>query len=98
MEFDKIPVKYRKDIETAANVLRNEGCKSVYLFGSIVTGRTHENSDIDIGISGLPPKKFFRAYSILDRSLSNKVDLVDFDENVKFYTLLKSLDEVVELG
>ncbi|GHU73591.1 hypothetical protein FACS189450_13670 [Spirochaetia bacterium] len=93
-----IPQRYRKDIETAANVLKNEGCKSVYLFGSIVTGKTHENSDIDIGITGLPPRKFFRVYSILDRSLSNKVDLVDFDENIKFYTLLKSLDEVVELG
>jgi predicted nucleotidyltransferase len=98
MELTEIPVKYRHDIEAAANLLKNEGCKSVFLFGSLVTGNSNENSDIDLGITGLPPKKFFRVYSMLDRSSKNKIDLVDFDENTKFYTLLKSLNEVVELG
>jgi predicted nucleotidyltransferase len=97
MELAKIPSKYRDDISIAKNLLKNEGCKSVYLFGSMVTGKIHENSDIDIGIAGLPAKKFFRVYSILDRALSNKVDLVDFDENEQFYTLLNRLGEVVEL-
>jgi predicted nucleotidyltransferase len=49
-----IPQKYRKDIETAVWVLKKEGCKSLYLFGSPVTGKNHDNSDIDIGIKGLP--------------------------------------------
>jgi hypothetical protein len=27
-----IPPKYRKDIEEATNLLKNEGCKAVFLF------------------------------------------------------------------
>jgi predicted nucleotidyltransferase len=82
----------------AANLLKNEGCKSIYLFGSLVTGKIHQNSDIDIGIKGLPPEKFIRVYAKLDKNLSNNVDLVDFDENDKFHNLLASIGEVVEIG
>jgi predicted nucleotidyltransferase len=98
MDFNNIPAKYQKDIETAANLLKNEGCTAVYLFGSLVTGKIHEKSDIDIGIRGLPAKKFFRVYSNLDDNLSHRFDLVDFDENNDFYTLLNSLHEVIELA
>jgi len=34
----------------------------------------------------------------LDRELSNKVDLVDFDSQNDFYLLLSSLGEVVKIG
>jgi predicted nucleotidyltransferase len=50
--MEKIPLKYQEDIEKATNLLKNEGCKNIYLFGSLITGKIHENSDIDIGISG----------------------------------------------
>jgi len=45
-----IPPKYQRDIEIAKNLLKNEGCKTVFLFGSMVTGKIHDKSDIDIGI------------------------------------------------
>jgi len=93
-----IPSKYQKDIDIATNFLKNEGCQSIYLFGSLVTGKIHQNSDIDIGIKGLPPEKFIRVYAKLDNNLSNAVDLIDFDENDKFYNLLNSLGEIVEIG
>jgi len=93
-----IPLKYQKDIETATKFLKNEGCQSVFLFGSMVTGKIHQNSDIDIGIKGLPPGNFFRVYAQLDSNISNEVDLVDFDANYKFYDLLSSIGEVVEIG
>ena len=93
-----IPSKYQKDIDIATSFLKNEGCQSIYLFGSLVTGKIHQNSDIDIGIKGLPPEKFIRVYAKLDNNLSNTVDLVDFDENDKFYNLLNSLGELVEIG
>jgi len=94
----KIPEKYQDDIKKATFLLKNEGCKDVFLFGSLVTGKIHQNSDIDIGITGLNPKKFFRVYASLDRELSNKIDLVDFDLRNDFYVLLDSLGEVVKLG
>ncbi|GMO59390.1 MAG: hypothetical protein Ta2A_05250 [Treponemataceae bacterium] len=98
MDLNIIPENYQDDIKKATNLLKNEGCLSIYLFGSMVTGKIHQNSDIDIGIKGLPPEKFFRVYAKLDDNLSNAVDLVDFDENNKFYNLLNSLGEVVEIG
>ena len=93
-----IPLKYQNDIEAAKNLLKNEGCQSVFLFGSMVTGKIHQNSDIDIGIKGLPPGIFFNVYAKLDNSLTNEVDLVDFDANYKLYNLLSSLGEVAEIG
>jgi predicted nucleotidyltransferase len=98
MKTPTIPVEYHRDIETATQLLKREGCTAVYLFGSLVTGKVHQHSDIDLGITGLPPQRFFRVYSLLDRSVTNKVDLVDFDENVPFHALLTSLHEVVKLG
>ena len=98
MNISNIPESYQDDIKKAANLLKNEGCKEVFLFGSMVTGKIHENSDIDIGIKGLPPKKFFRVSASLDRELANKIDLVDFDLNNSFFGLLDSLGEVVEIG
>jgi predicted nucleotidyltransferase len=98
MDMDKIPVKYREDIKKAIIFLKNEGCKAVYLFGSMVTGKIHQNSDIDIGITGLPAKKYFRVYAILDKELSNKIDLVDFDLYKDLYNLLNSLGEIAEIG
>ncbi len=92
----KIPARYREDIRKATDFLKNEGCK-VFLFGSMVTGKIHNNSDVDIGISGLPPKKFFRIYADLDKKMSSKVELVDFDIHKDFYNLLNSLGEVIEV-
>jgi predicted nucleotidyltransferase len=93
-----IPAKYRKDIESAANLLKTEGCQSVFLFGSLVTGKTHDDSDIDIGIKGLPKGKFFKVYSKLYFNIENKIDLVDFDTNSDFYSMLNSIGEVIQIG
>lgn len=98
MDLNTIPEKYQDDIKKAAYLLKNEGCQAVFLFGSMVTGKINQNSDIDIGIMGLPPKKFLSVYSSLDKELSNRIDLVDFDLHKDFYVLLDSLGEVVEIG
>ncbi|MDR1113986.1 MAG: nucleotidyltransferase domain-containing protein [Candidatus Margulisbacteria bacterium] len=98
MKSLKLPEDYQQDIDMASDLLKNEGCKAVYLFGSLVTGRLHKYSDIDIGISGLPERKFFKVYAKLDDCLTKKVDLVDFDENKDFFALLDSLGEVVKIG
>ena len=97
MVLEGIPEKYREDIRKATNFLKNEGCKTVFLFGSMVTGKIHENSDIDIGISGLPPQKYLRVYAQLDKEILNKVDLIDFDSNKDFYSLLNSIGEIIEV-
>ena len=98
MDLDKIPEKYQADIEKACSFLKNEGCGAVFLFGSLVTGNIHDNSDIDIGVKGLPPEKFFKAYSKLYMNLNNEFHLVDFDYENDFFSLLERQGEVVEVG
>jgi predicted nucleotidyltransferase len=93
-----IPQQYRKDIEIATNILKKEGCKSIYLFGSLATGKSRDDSDIDIGIKGLPKGKFFEICSKVYFAVDNDIDIVDFDNNEDFYSLLSRLGEVVEIG
>ena len=93
-----IPQKYRQDIESAKNLLKNEGCESVFLFGSLVTGKIRDDSDIDIGVKGLPKGKFLSLFSRLYFDFENKIDLVDFDTNSDFYSMLNSIEEVVQIG
>jgi predicted nucleotidyltransferase len=97
MKLD-IPIKYRKDIENATNLLKNEGCESIYLFGSLVTGKIHNDSDIDIGIKGLPKGKFFETCAKVYFSVENDIDIIDFDNEKDLYSLLDRLGEVVEIG
>ena len=93
-----IPQKYKKDIDIAKNLLKEEGCQSIYLFGSLVTGKNHNKSDIDIGIKGLPKGKFFETCARVYFAIDNDIDIVDFDNNSDFYTLLTRQGEVVEIG
>jgi predicted nucleotidyltransferase len=95
---DEIPERYREDIKKSYVCLKKHGCATVYLFGSLVTGKTHDESDIDIGIKGLPPEKFFRAYADLGSNLVNDYDLVDFDSSHELFSLLDRLGEVVKIG
>jgi len=98
MTLPEIPEKYRQDIEKATMCLKEEGCTSIFLFGSLATGKYTELSDIDIGVMGLSPKNYIRTYSKLNNILENEFDLVDFDENIELYNLLFSIGEVVEIG
>jgi predicted nucleotidyltransferase len=93
-----IPAKYRKDIEFATKFLKNAGCQSVFLFGSLVTGKIHDNSDIDIGVKGLPKDKFLDVFSRLYFDIETKIDLVDFDSDKDFYAMLNKIGEVVQIG
>ena len=93
-----IPEKYQKDIKLAIDLLKNEGCQSVFLFGSLVTGKNHGQSDIDIGIKGLPKGKFLDVYSRIYFDIDSEIDLVDFDANSDFYSMLSRIGEVVQIG
>jgi len=93
-----VPPKYLKDIEIATNLHKNEGCQSVYLFGSLVTGKNHDESDIDIGIKGLPTGKFFETCAKVYFAMDNDIDIIDFDNNADLYNLLNRQGEVVEIG
>lgn len=83
---------------TIWNVLFSMGCTEGYLFGSQVNGGADAYSDIDIGIKGLPPQKFFATHSMLEDATGKSVDLVDFDEKPQFFALLQNLGELQKIG
>lgn len=88
----------RNTLLTATNVLKNAGCTEIYLFGSQATGHAHLNSDIDLGVKGLAPSRFFQVHFDLEQKLSMPVDLVDFDHQSDFFSMLQEIGEVKEIG
>ena len=77
-------------IEAAARVLRGQGAREVYLFGSTATGRLRDGSDIDLAIAGLPPERFFRAMGLAADLLDRPLSLVDLDEDTPFTRYLRA--------
>lgn len=73
------PDKYKADITLAIDILKNEGCSEVYLFGSITNGSSKDESDIDIAIKGLPKARYFSVYGKLMSTLDHNIDLVMLD-------------------
>jgi predicted nucleotidyltransferase len=76
--------KMRQRVEKAAALLKNAGCKEVYLFGSVAEGSDNENSDIDIAVKGCPPGRFFELLGRLLLELDCRVDLVNLDHEDAF--------------
>ena len=87
-----------KTLTKISSILKSEGCSEVFLFGSHATGHAHENSDIDIGIRGLEPSKFFFVYTRLDNEIPEKIDFVDFDEQASFFKFLSDIGELKKIG
>lgn len=85
-----IPSEYLADISKAVEILKEEGCTEIFIFGSIVNGKSNEISDIDIAVRGLPASKYFKIVGKLILELNNSVDLVDLDEtNNNFVKILE---------
>lgn len=76
-------------IRAAARVLREQGVREVYLFGSAATGRLRDGSDIDLAVTGLPPERFFRAMGLAADLLDRPLSLVDLDEDTPFTRYLR---------
>ena len=85
-------------LSKATDILKNAGCTEIYLFGSQATGHAHSNSDVDLGVKGLPPKLFFLTHSDLEEALHMPVDLVDFDYQNDFFDLLQRSGELKKIG
>ncbi len=87
--LDKLPSDYKEDIEKAARMLTDSGCKEVYIFGSLAEGRATETSDIDLAVRGCPPEKFYEIFGKLLLELKHSVDLVDLDNSSLSKFLIK---------
>ena len=91
-------VSVDSQIETAAAVLKAAGAREVYVFGSAASGKARADSDVDLAVSGLPPKVFFRAMSDAESVLGRSLDLIDLDEDTPFTRYLRSEGELRRVG
>ena len=80
----KYPKEYKTDIDKAVSILKTAGCSEIYLFGSLASGESRPDSDIDLAVKGIKKGDFFRIMGKLISSLNCTIDLVDMDKNKAF--------------
>ena len=85
-------------LDRAATELKAIGAREVYVFGSAARGQLDSGSDIDLAVSGLPPRLFYRSIARLSSVLGRTVDLVDLDSPTPFIRYLKEEDELVRVA
>jgi predicted nucleotidyltransferase len=85
-------------IREAAKRLIERGAREVYVFGSFTTGRLRPDSDIDLGVVGLPAKVFFRAMAEVSRIVERPVDLVALDRDDEVTRSLRSSGDLRRVG
>ena len=94
-----LPYSYQKDIKKATKILKENGAKEVFIFGSIANGKFNKNSDIDIAVKGLDEKIFYKVASILLFELDNKFDLIDLDDrNNRFSQMILNTGGLLKVG
>ena len=94
----KLPISFREDMHRAISILKESGCTEVYLFGSLIEGKTRTRSDIDIAIRGCPAGKFFSILGKLLLTLDHPVDLVNLDNQDAFAKYLENEGRLLQIG
>lgn len=80
-KINNLPNSYKEDIRKAIEILKENGAKEVFIFGSIANGKVNENSFIDLAVRGINQKDFYKIVWILTFELENEFDLIDLDDN-----------------
>ena len=93
-----VPLDYRRDLRVAVDLLKELGCGEIYLFGSLVDGDLHPNSDIDIAVRGCPTDKFYYAVGKLVMELEHSVDLIDLDRTSRFTDAIETSGSLIRVA
>ena len=98
-KIEKLPNSYQDDIKKAIEILKENGAKEVFIFGSIANGKFNINSDIDIAVRGIEAEKFYKVASILMFELENEFDLIDLDDKEnRFSQMLLKVGGLLKVG
>ena len=87
----RLPEELTRDISAATEILVQDGCKEVYIFGSIASGTYTSDSDIDLATVGLPKDRFFATYGRILSTVRRHVDLVGLDYDTDFGNRLRQM-------
>ena len=98
-KLNNLPNSYKDDIKKATKILKENGAKEVFIFGSIANGKFNENSDIDIAVRGINEKDFYKVAGILMFELENEFDLIDLDDKEnRFSKMLLKVGGLLKVG
>ena len=67
------------ELKKIVSISREFGATKVLLFGSCLED-TKSAQDIDIAISGVKPREFFKYYGKVSMVVDDEVDIVDLDD------------------
>ncbi len=76
-----------QDKAVILSLARKYGVQGILLFGSS-SEPDGQARDIDLGVEGIAPEKFFKFYGDLLLGLSKPVDVVDLTADTKFNRLV----------
>jgi predicted nucleotidyltransferase len=88
----------RDGVIKAAKLFIELGASGVFVFGSAVRGELRSDSDIDMAVSGLPPRVYFSAVSLASDLVGRPVDLVDLDDESRLVRYLRGSGELIRVG
>lgn len=98
-KLGNLPSSYQEDIKKAIAILKENGAKEVFIFGSIANGKFNKNSDIDIAVKGINEEKFYKVASMLMFELENEFDLIDLDDKEnRFSQMLLNVGGLLKIG
>ena len=97
MKLRHLPDEFQKSIQAAVTILKEAGCKEIFLFGSMLKNHIRHNSDIDIAVRGCPKGKYFHTIGKLMIELDYQVDLIDLDNNDPFSRFLENEGEMIRI-
>ena len=84
----------RERLPSLVMALGELGAERVWLFGSLVWGGMHPESDLDIAVAGLPAGRFFEAYERLWSLAGEPVDLLAIETAPE--SLRRRIEETAE--
>ena len=86
---------FERELKTIASISKEFGAKRVLLFGSCLED-IESARDIDIAVSGIRPREFFKYYGKVSMAVDDEVDIVDLDDiREHFYKRVLSKGQVV---
>jgi predicted nucleotidyltransferase len=93
-----LPNAFEQDIRRAVQILKEEGCSEIYIFGSAAKGKIRDGSDLDLAVRGCPPGKFFDVLGRLLFELDHPVDLVSLDTSDPSARWIEENAGLVQIG
>jgi predicted nucleotidyltransferase len=82
-QWDQLALRAREAaVQVGQYLAKKHEVEKVILFGSLINDQFRDDSDIDIGVSGLHPTIYFQAYREAEEIAAPfRLDLIDLDHS-----------------